>query len=61
MLMIHKDCVNMIAEFGTYSWDEKAGEKGIEQPIKVADHAMDAIRYYVSTIIKDRRVAQKDR
>ena len=61
MLMIHKDCVNMIAEFGTYSWDEKAGEKGIEQQIKVADHAMDAIRYYVSTIIKDRRVAQKDR
>lgn len=60
MLVIHESCKNTISEFATYSWDEKAGEKGIEQPIKVADHAMDAIRYYVSTVIKDRRVAIKE-
>ena len=58
MLRIHEDCTNTIAEFGTYSWDEKAGEKGIEQPIKVADHSMDALRYFVSTAIKDKRVAR---
>lgn len=58
MLRVHEDCTNTIAEFGTYSWDEKAGEKGIEQPIKVADHSMDALRYFVSTAIKDKRVAR---
>jgi PBSX family phage terminase large subunit len=40
-----------------YVWDEKAGEKGDEQPLKINDHYMDATRYFVYTkeIAKVRR------
>lgn len=41
---------NTISEFGGYVWDEAAAEKGIEKPVKVADHAMDALRYGVKTM-----------
>ena len=30
---------------GTYVWDQKAAEKGIERPLKTTDHAVDALRY----------------
>ena len=33
-------------EFGAYVWDEKAAE---DRPVKVNDHAMDNIRYFVAT------------
>lgn len=42
-------CVNTIGEFGIYSWDEKASERGEDAPLKENDHAMDAIRYFVRT------------
>ena len=40
-----------------YVWDEKAAEKGDEQPLKINDHYMDATRYFVYTkeIAKVRR------
>lgn len=44
-----KDCRNTFAEFGQYSWDSKAAEKGIDQPLKRHDHAMDALRYHAYT------------
>jgi len=46
-----KDCVNLIKEFNGYVWDEKQVEKGIDAPIKINDHAMDAMRYFVHTIL----------
>lgn len=42
-------CVNTLGEFGIYSWDEKASERGEDAPLKENDHAMDAIRYFVRT------------
>ena len=42
-------CVNTIGEFGIYSWDEKASERGEDAPLKENDHAMDATRYFVRT------------
>ena len=42
-------CKKTIDEFGTYSWDKKASEKGEDAPIKVNDHSMDAVRYFVKT------------
>ena len=33
----------------SYSWDDKAALRGIEQPIKVADHGVDALRYALFT------------
>lgn len=50
-LLVTKDCVNTIAEFGMYRWDDKAAEHGEDKPVKEDDHAMDAIRYFVSTIL----------
>lgn len=48
-------CVNTIAEFGTYVWDEKASQMGEDRPIKLDDHAMDAVRYFCYTIFAHRR------
>ena len=42
-------CKKTVDEFGTYSWDKKASEKGEDAPIKVNDHSMDAVRYFVKT------------
>lgn len=44
-------CVNTIKEFASYIWDEKAAERGEDKPVKDHDHAMDAIRYFVYTIL----------
>jgi PBSX family phage terminase large subunit len=38
-------CTNLIREMEMYVWDSKAALKGIEQPIKSSDHAVDALRY----------------
>lgn len=38
---------NWIKEAGGYVWDDKSVE---ERPVKVADHAMDATRYFVKTM-----------
>lgn len=39
---------NAISEFGTYEYDKDSIERGKEEPVKIADHAMDAIRYLVN-------------
>jgi PBSX family phage terminase large subunit len=36
---------DVLKELSTYSWDAKAQLKGIDKPMKVNDHAMDALRY----------------
>jgi phage terminase, large subunit, PBSX family len=56
MLRVHEKCINFRNEISSYIWDDKAAERGIEQPLKENDHAMDAIRYYCKTIIKVVRV-----
>lgn len=38
---------NAINEFGVYEYDPKSMEKGKEEPVKMNDHCMDAIRYMV--------------
>lgn len=48
MLRILKHCKNTIKEFSSYRWDPKAQERGIDQPVKQNDHAMDALRYVVN-------------
>ena len=57
---IHFYCglVHTLKEMQSYCWDDKAlQQSGKEKPIKVADHAPDAVRYYVSTVIRPRRIA----
>jgi len=56
-LRVHRDrCPNFLKEVTGYVWDEKAVHRGVEQPLKNADHCMDAGRYFVKTIIKPRRL-----
>lgn len=55
-LKIHRRCDNLISELEGYTWDEKALERGEEKPVKVNDHACDALRYFIKTIIRERRL-----
>lgn len=45
-------CENTIKEFASYIWDEKAADRGEDKPVKIRDHAMDAVRYMCYTIIR---------
>lgn len=49
-----RNCKNTIKEIGGYVWDEKAIKRGEEKPIKIDDHAMDAMRYFINTIMRSR-------
>lgn len=44
-LKILDACPNLIREMEMYVWDPKKAARGIEEPIKTADHAVDALRY----------------
>lgn len=55
-LRVHENCINFRNEIGSYLWDEKAAQRGVEQPLKEHDHACDAVRYYVKTIIRAVRI-----
>lgn len=46
-------CENTIKEFSSYTWDEKAVDRGEDKPVKEYDHAMDAVRYFCYTIVRD--------
>ena len=48
-IQIHRSCVDSIAEFGLYRWDDKAGDDSV---VKENDHAMDDMRYFVYTIAR---------
>ena len=47
-IMICTQCKDSIREFSLYCWEDKAGS---DCPKKENDHAMDDIRYFVSTIL----------
>lgn len=49
VLKIHKSCQHLIDEMPGYSWDDAAAERGIDQPLKVDDHGVDALRYGLFT------------
>lgn len=50
-IRIHRSCKDAIREFGLYRWDDKATE---DKPVKENDHAMDDIRYFVMTVLRDK-------
>lgn len=49
-LFFSPDCKDCIREFSLYRWNEKASE---DTPIKENDHAMDDVRYFVNTIMRE--------
>lgn len=46
-IKICDNCADAIREFSLYRWDER----GEDRPVKENDHAMDDIRYFVSTVL----------
>ena len=48
-LLFAEGCVNTRREFLSYVWDEAGG--GQDRPVKENDHCMDAVRYFVSTVL----------
>lgn len=49
-LLVHESCKRFLEEVGTYSWDQKAAERGEDAPVKLSDHSMDATRYYINSL-----------
>ncbi len=61
MLAFHESCKQTCAEFFSYVWDEES--QGQDRPIKENDHCMDAVRYFVSTVLQrnQARVSKRPR
>ena len=51
-LMFSSMCRMTIKEFGSYVWNQKSAMKGEDVPVKENDHCMDAVRYFVYTMLK---------
>ena len=50
-LFIMRNCTSLINEFGKYQWrSRREGSPAKEEPLKVDDHAMDALRYMVQEV-----------
>ncbi len=48
-LKIHKSCKSLLDAIPGYSWSETHAERGEDLPVKVDDHAVDALRYGIAT------------
>ena len=59
-LHICRSCINTRKEFSAYVWNDKRAEVGVEEPLKQNDHAMDALRYFVKTIVGGYRSVKKE-
>lgn len=46
-LLVTDRCTGFIGEAPGYSWDDKATARGVDAPVKVADHSLDAGRYVI--------------
>ena len=50
-LLFADTCRHTAEEFQSYVWDAAAADRGEDRPVKEHDHCMDAIRYFVTTVI----------
>src|SRR6185312_2373525 len=48
-LVVHESCQGLLDEIPSYSWDDKATERGEDKPIKVGDDGVDSMRYGIVT------------
>lgn len=48
-LVVHESCTGWISEAPGYVWDPDASERGLDQPLAVDDHSLDAGRYAIAT------------
>lgn len=47
LVKISPECKSLISEMQGYVWDDSSG---VDKPVKVNDHACDALRYFVKTM-----------
>ncbi len=52
-IIIHPSCVNLIEEFENYSWAQDKDGTGINKPVDMFNHGIDALRYSLQCV--DRR------
>lgn len=52
-IRINDCCTNAIKEFASYAWDDKRCRRGEDAVLKVNDHAMDDIRYFAYTVLRE--------
>ena len=58
MIRVRADaCPNLVQSIGSYVWDSKAAMRGEDAPLKVDDHAPDALRYLVYSTASGWRVS----
>lgn len=48
-LYVHRSCAGLIAELPGYAWDDAAATVGVDAPVKIDDHSVDAARYVLAT------------
>lgn len=48
--IVENKCPNLVKEFSSYIWDEKAVKLGEDKPVKENDHCLDALRYLINTL-----------
>ena len=46
-LTIHQDSLNLLKELKSYRWKTDRNGNKLDQPVKFADHAIDALRYAI--------------
>jgi len=56
-LRINRGCTRGVQELFAYGWNDKSAARGVEEPIKSADHFPDALRYACRTKINPWRLA----
>lgn len=57
VLKFHSSCRSTIKEFHSYAWDEKSQK---DEVLKENDHAMDELRYFCLTVLRDELIYDID-
>ena len=52
LFYVNDICTETIKEFSSYIWDPKKLDHGVEEVLKDKDHCMDALRYFVYTVLR---------
>lgn len=52
LFYVNDICKETLKEFSSYIWNPKKLDHGEEEPLKEKDHCMDALRYFIYTILR---------
>lgn len=52
LFYVNDICKETLKEFSSYLWDPKKLDHGVEEVLKDNDHCMDALRYFIYTVLR---------